>query len=51
MFEIGRLTSGQASEMAGVSRVDFLFDCHKLGAVSVQWDDAELTSEFPGHTA
>jgi predicted HTH domain antitoxin len=50
MFEIGRLTSGQASEMAGVSRVDFLLDCHKSGAFSVQWDNEELTSEFPGHT-
>jgi predicted HTH domain antitoxin len=50
MFEIGRLTSGQAAEMAGVSRVDFLLDCHKLGAFSVQWDNEELASEFPGHT-
>ncbi|MBI5187089.1 MAG: UPF0175 family protein [Nitrospinae bacterium] len=47
LFELGRLTSGQASEMAGVSRVDFLLDCHKFGAPSVQWDDEELAGEFP----
>ncbi|OGR05216.1 MAG: hypothetical protein A2511_09925 [Deltaproteobacteria bacterium RIFOXYD12_FULL_50_9] len=46
LFELGRLTSGQASEMAGVSRVDFLLDCQKLGAPSVQWDEEELASEF-----
>ena len=46
LFEIGRLTSGQAASLAGVSRVFFLLNCERLGAASVAWDQAELESEF-----
>lgn len=46
LFEVGRFTSGQAAQFAGVSRKDFLLSCHQWGVNSVNWDDAELEAEF-----
>ena len=49
LFELGRLTSGQAASMAGTSRTAFLLGCHRLGAASVDWhDEDELEAEFEG---
>lgn len=45
-FDLGRLTSGQAAEMADLSRVEFLLTCHKYGSASVQWDQEDLNAEF-----
>jgi predicted HTH domain antitoxin len=46
LFELGRLTSGQASQLAEMSRFEFLLSCGRYGAPSVQWDDEELKAEF-----
>ncbi len=46
LYEMGRLTSGQASRIAGVSRVTFLLDCRRYGVASVEWDQAEINAEF-----
>jgi len=46
LYEMGRLTSGQAARLAGVSRVTFLIDCRRYGAVSVEWDQTEIDAEF-----
>ena len=46
LYEIGRLTSGQAARLAGVSRVTFLLDCRRYGAASVEWDQSEIDAEF-----
>jgi predicted HTH domain antitoxin len=46
LYEMGRLTSGQAARLAGVSRVRFLLDCNRYGAVSVEWDQKEIDAEF-----
>ena len=46
LYELGRLTSGQAALMAGVSRVDFLLSCRQYGVASVSWDDEEMRREF-----
>ncbi len=48
LFEMGRLTSGQAAGLAKVPRVKFLLECNRYGAVSVEWDQEELNSEFKG---
>jgi predicted HTH domain antitoxin len=48
LFDLGRLTSGQAAEMAGLSRVEFLLTCRKYGSSSVQWDQEDLDAEFAG---
>ena len=47
LFEMGRLSSGQAAALAGVTRVAFLLDCRRFGVASVRWDETELESEFP----
>jgi predicted HTH domain antitoxin len=46
LFELGRLTSGQAAELAGVSRVAFLLNCKRYGAATVDWDQTEIDEEF-----
>lgn len=46
LYEMGRLTSGQAARLSGVSRVRFLLDCRRYGAASVEWDQTEIDAEF-----
>jgi predicted HTH domain antitoxin len=46
LFEMGRLTSGQAAQLAGVSRMAFLFNCPQWNVPAVNWDAAELAAEF-----
>lgn len=46
LFELGRLTSGQAAELAGISRVAFLLNCKRYGAATVDWDQTEIDEEF-----
>lgn len=45
LYEIGRLTSGQAAAVAGVSRVTFLLSCQRFQTWSVIWDHAEFDAE------
>jgi predicted HTH domain antitoxin len=46
LYELGRLSSGQAARIAGVSRVTFLLNCRRYGAASVEWDQSEIDAEF-----
>jgi predicted HTH domain antitoxin len=46
LYEMGRLTSGQAARLGGVSRVTFLLDCRRYGVASVEWDQTEIDAEF-----
>ena len=46
LFELGRFTSGQAAQFAGVKRAEFLLGCREWGVDSVKWDAAELEAEF-----
>ncbi len=46
LFEMGRVTSGQAAALAGVSRAAFLVNCRTYGTPSVTWDREELEMEF-----
>jgi len=46
LYEMGRLTSGQAARLVGVSRVTFLLDSRQYGAASVEWDQTEIDAEF-----
>ena len=46
LYEMGRLTSGQAARLSRVSRVTFLLDCRRYGAASVEWDQTEINAEF-----
>ncbi len=46
LFEMGRFTSGQAAQFAGVTRAEFLLGCPQWGVPSVDWDEEELEKEF-----
>jgi predicted HTH domain antitoxin len=46
LFEMGRLSSGQAAQLAGVSRVAFLLFCPQWNVPAVAWDAAEIIAEF-----
>jgi len=46
LYEMGRLTAGQAAALAGISRVAFLLSCQRYGAATVEWDQEELEAEF-----
>lgn len=46
LFEMSRLTRGQAVRIAGASRVAFLFNCPRWNAPAVYWDADELTAEI-----
>jgi len=48
LYELGTLTSGQAADLAGVSRVVFLLECPRYGTPSVIWDEDELEAEERG---
>ena len=45
-FELGEVSSGQAAEMCGLSRVGFLFEAGKLGVPVAELSDDELSAEF-----
>jgi predicted HTH domain antitoxin len=46
LYEMGRLTSGQAARLVGIPRVEFLLSCRRYGAATVAWDEDELDAEF-----
>jgi len=48
LYEMGRLTSGQAAKLAGVTRVEFLLSCSRYGTATVNWDRYEIAMEFEG---
>ena len=45
-FELGRLTSGQAAEMCGFNRVDFLLAASQAGVAVADLDGDELKREI-----
>jgi predicted HTH domain antitoxin len=45
-FELGELSSGQAAEMCGLTRVAFLFEASKHGVPVAELSDDELAGEF-----
>jgi predicted HTH domain antitoxin len=45
-FETGRLTSGQAAEMCGMNRVDFLLTVGRQGVPIAELDREELQAEL-----
>ena len=50
LFEMGKLSSGKAAEMAGIGRVEFL---HRLGAYgfhAINLDDEQIEAELKAAT-
>ncbi len=46
LYEMGRLTSGQAASLGGVSLAQFLMESARFGVPSVIWDAEEIAAEF-----
>lgn len=45
LYEAGRISSGLAAQLAGMSRVDFLCQCGQYGVSVFQQDVQELRSD------
>lgn len=46
MFELGKLSSGKAAELAGISRVEFLQMCGRYGVAVFNYSPDELDTEL-----
>jgi predicted HTH domain antitoxin len=46
MYEMGRVSSAQAAQIAGLDRVRFLFALERLGVSFINLDEDELSQEF-----
>lgn len=46
LYEAGRLSSGLAAQLAGLSRVNFLLACGQHGITVFQQTDAELQADI-----
>ena len=46
MFELGKLSSGKASELAGISRREFLEKCSMYGVSVFNYSDDEIAEEL-----
>lgn len=46
LFELARLTSGQAANLAGVPRAAFLTSLSSYGVDAISWDAVESEQEF-----
>ena len=46
LFEMKKLTTGQAAKLAGITRVEFMLTCHHWGVATVDWDEEEIRREF-----
>jgi predicted HTH domain antitoxin len=46
LFELGRLSSGRAADLAGISRIHFLHELGKYGVATFSMDEAELRRDI-----
>ncbi len=46
LFELGRISSGLAARLAGISRVEFLLTCGQYGVSVFQQTEAELQADL-----
>jgi len=46
MFEMKRLSSGQAAQLAGMGRVQFLLSLHNYGTAMIDLSDDELEMDL-----
>jgi predicted HTH domain antitoxin len=45
LFEMRRLSSGQAAQLAGISRVAFLLNLHRFGVAMIDLSEEELRAD------
>ncbi len=46
LFELGRLTTGQAAQLVPMSRYDFIRRISEIGVAAIDWDAAKAEDEF-----
>jgi len=46
LFELGRISSGRAAELCGLTRIEFLFRASSMKVPVADLDDEELEREF-----
>ncbi len=46
LFELGKLSSGQAAALIPMERYLFLKSLHQVGVSAIRWSTEELTSEL-----
>jgi predicted HTH domain antitoxin len=46
LFELGRLSSGQAAALIPMDRVSFLRSLHRMGVAALDWDADEFADEI-----
>ncbi len=46
LFELGRISSGLAARLAGISRVEFLLTCGQYGVTVFQQTETELNNDM-----
>ncbi len=46
LFEMKRLSSGMAAELAGIDRVTFLMSLSRYGVAAIAYDSSELKAEI-----
>ncbi|SDK60764.1 UPF0175 family protein [Halanaerobium congolense] len=46
LFELKRISSGMAAEMAGTDRVSFLLELHRYGVEMINMEPEELASDL-----
>ncbi len=51
MFELGKISSGKAAELAGMSRVEFLETCGRYRVSVFNYSDEEIASEIQADLA
>jgi len=45
LFELGRVSSGQAAQLVPMDRYTFLKSLSQVGVAAIQWDNDEFASE------
>ena len=48
LFQAGKLSAGAATELAGISRYDFMAACKKQGIPTVNYSPEDLNAELAG---
>lgn len=46
LFELGRLSSGKAAQLAGMDRVAFLYELNRIGVPAINLRDEEIEAEI-----
>ena len=45
-YELGRLTAGKAARLAGMNRVQFLYELERIGVAAINLRDEEIGAEI-----